>query len=87
MPFSPIWSIMFFIMLFLLGLGTQIVAAEAITTAIIDEYMPLIKPYLDLKHTKEIFSAINVLISFLCGLPMITNVYILNCFSIVLIII
>lgn len=74
MPFSPIWSIMFFVMLFLLGLGTQIVAAEAITTAIIDEYMPLIKPYIDLKYTKEIFSAINVLISFLCGLPMITNV-------------
>jgi solute carrier family 6 GABA transporter-like protein 6/8/11/12/13 len=24
MPFSPIWSIMFFIMLFLLGLGTQV---------------------------------------------------------------
>ncbi len=73
MPFSPIWSIMFFIMLFLLGLGTQIVAAEAITTAIIDEYMPLIKPYCDLKYTKELFSAINVLISFVCGIPMITN--------------
>lgn len=24
MPFSPIWSIMFFLMLFLLGLGTQV---------------------------------------------------------------
>jgi SNF family Na+-dependent transporter len=24
MPFSPLWSIMFFIMLFLLGLGTQV---------------------------------------------------------------
>ena len=49
-------------------------AAEAITTAIIDEYMPIIKPYFDIKYTKELFSAINVLISFVCGLPMITNV-------------
>ena len=48
-------------------------AAEAITTAIIDEYMPLIKSYYDFKYTKEFFSAINVLISFVCGLPMITN--------------
>jgi solute carrier family 6 (neurotransmitter transporter, glycine) member 5/9 len=24
MPFSPVWSIMFFLMLFLLGLGTQV---------------------------------------------------------------
>lgn len=73
MPFSSIWSIMFFIMLFLLGLGTQVVAAEAITTAIIDEYMPVIKPYFDFKYTKELFSLINVFISFICGIPMITH--------------
>ena len=74
MPFSPIWSVMFFIMLFLLGLGTQLVAAEAITTALIDEYMPNIKKYISCKYTKEIVSAINVSVSFICGLPMITNV-------------
>jgi hypothetical protein len=51
-----------------------LVATEAITTAIIDEYMPVVKRYFDLKHTKEILSAINVFISFLCGIPMITNV-------------
>lgn len=73
MPFSPIWSIMFFFMLFLLGLGTQLVATEAITTAIIDEYYPYIKPYFDFKYTKELLSAVNVFISFVCGIPMITN--------------
>lgn len=73
MPFSPLWSIMFFLMLFLLGLGTQLVATEAITTAIIDEYYPLIKPYFDFKYTKELLSAVNVFISFICGIPMITN--------------
>lgn len=73
MPFSPLWSIMFFLMLFLLGLGTQLVATEAITTAIIDEYYPCIKPYFDFKYTKELLSAVNVFISFICGIPMITN--------------
>ena len=52
----------------------KVVAAEAITTAIIDEYMPYIKPYFDFKYTKELFSGINVFISFLCGIPMITHV-------------
>ncbi len=74
MPFSPLWSIMFFIMLFLLGLGTQIVAAEAITTALMDEYLPKMKGLANFKYTKELLSALNVLISFICGIPMITNV-------------
>lgn len=73
MPFSPLWSIMFFLMLFLLGLGTQLVATEAITTAIIDEYYPCIKPYFNFNYTKELLSAVNVFISFICGIPMITN--------------
>ena len=77
MPLSPLWSIMFFFMLFLLGLGTQLVATEAITTAIIDEYYPYIKPYFEFKYTKELLSAVNVFISFLCGIPMITNVNLL----------
>jgi SNF family Na+-dependent transporter len=108
MPLSPLWSIMFFFMLFLLGLGTQVsfnlinlifkltfkknplinnfylflflfqfiqlVAVEAITTSIVDEYLPVIKQYIDFKYTKEFLTAINVLISFVCGIPMITNV-------------
>lgn len=74
MPFSPLWSIMFFFMLFLLGLGTQLVAVEAITTSIIDEYLPLIKQYVDFRYTKQLLTAVNVLISFICGIPMITNV-------------
>ena len=60
-------------MLFLLGLGTQLVATEAITTAIIDEYYPYIKKYFDFKYTKEVLSAVNVLVSFVCGIPMVTN--------------
>lgn len=74
MPFSPLWSIMFFLMLFLLGLGTQLVAVEAITTSIVDEYLPLIKQYVDFRYTKQLLTAVNVLVSFVCGIPMITNV-------------
>jgi hypothetical protein len=55
-----------------------LVATEAITTAIIDEYYPLVKPYFDSKYTKELLSAVNVFISFVCGIPMITNVNIIH---------
>ena len=74
MPLSPLWSIMFFTMLFLLGLGTQLVATEAISTAIMDEYMPIIREKFNFKYFKEFLTAFIVLLSFLCGLPMITNV-------------
>lgn len=73
MPFSPLWSIMFFFMLFLLGLGTQLVAVEAITTSLVDEYLPIIKQFVDFKYTKQLLTGMNVLISFVCGIPMITN--------------
>ena len=52
----------------------KLVAVEAITTSIIDEYLPVIKQYFDFKYTKELLTAVNVLISFICGIPMITNV-------------
>jgi hypothetical protein len=52
----------------------KIVAAEAITTAIIDEYWPKMKNLHNFKFTKELLSAVNVFISFICGIPMVTNV-------------
>jgi SNF family Na+-dependent transporter len=35
--------------------------------------MPVVKKYINLKHTKELLSLINVVLSFICGIPMITN--------------
>jgi hypothetical protein len=39
-----------------------------------DEYLPKLKTFANFKYTKELLSALNVLISFVCGIPMITNV-------------
>ncbi|XP_059914693.1 sodium- and chloride-dependent glycine transporter 1 [Gadus macrocephalus] len=37
LPVSPLWSMLFFFMLILLGLGTQFCLLETLTTAIVDE--------------------------------------------------
>ena len=52
----------------------KLVATEAITTAIIDEYSNFFRHRINLKYIKEILSGVNVFVSFLCGLPMITYV-------------
>ena len=52
----------------------KLVATEAITTAIIDEYSNFFRHRINLKYIKEILSGVNVFVSFLCGLPMITSV-------------
>ena len=52
----------------------KLVATEAISTAIMDEFMPVIKERFKFKYFKEALTAIIVSLSFLCGIPMITNV-------------
>ncbi|XP_064608266.1 uncharacterized protein LOC135472612 [Liolophura sinensis] len=42
-PISPLWSVLFFLMLCMIGLSTQITTVETIVTAIVDENMPLLK--------------------------------------------
>lgn len=38
MPLSPIWAILFFIMLLSLGFGTQFSTTETVVTIILDEF-------------------------------------------------
>ena len=52
----------------------KLAATEAITQAIQDEYMIALERYFDIKHSKKILTAIVILIAFVCGIPMITNV-------------
>ena len=41
MPLAPLWSILFFFMLFTLGLDSQFAMVETVTTAVLDQYPKL----------------------------------------------
>lgn len=47
LPVSPLWSCIFFLMLFILGLGSQFAGVEAISTTILDKW-----PFLRKHHWK-----------------------------------
>ena len=42
MPIAPLWSVLFFIMLFTLGVDSQFAMLETVTTAVVDEF-PVLK--------------------------------------------
>ncbi|KAJ8303500.1 hypothetical protein KUTeg_019896 [Tegillarca granosa] len=69
MPLSPLWSILFFIMLMLLGLGSQLVQTEAFITTVSD-FFP---EQLYNKKGRMIFVAAYCSVSYLLGLPMVTR--------------
>ncbi|XP_064415508.1 sodium- and chloride-dependent glycine transporter 1 isoform X1 [Latimeria chalumnae] len=68
LPISPLWSILFFFMLILLGLGTQFCLLETLVTAIVDE----IGSDWIIKRKALITLAIAV-VGFLCGIPLTTQ--------------
>ncbi|KAL4706921.1 hypothetical protein ACJJTC_012380 [Scirpophaga incertulas] len=63
MPLPRLWSILFFFMLFILGLGCQFAGIEAINTAIVDKWPNLRKRY-------WLVTAGTCLTCFILGLPM-----------------
>ncbi|XP_073943260.1 sodium- and chloride-dependent glycine transporter 1-like [Choristoneura fumiferana] len=63
MPVSQLWSILFFFMLFILGLGSQFAGIEAINTAIVDQWPKLRKNY-------WMVTAFTCTSCFILGIPM-----------------
>ncbi|KAG6453582.1 sodium- and chloride-dependent glycine transporter 1 [Manduca sexta] len=63
MPIPQFWSIMFFFMLFILGLGSQFAGIEAINTAIVDQWPHLRKNYWRV-------TAFTCFTCFILGIPM-----------------
>ncbi|XP_041356847.1 sodium- and chloride-dependent glycine transporter 1-like [Gigantopelta aegis] len=74
LPISPLWAILFFTMLFTIGLDSQFGMFETMTSAFIDEFPEL------LRDRKVLFTAVMCFVEFLLGIPFITQggIYILQ---------
>lgn len=69
MPVAPAWSILFFIMVILLGLDSQFVGVEGLITTLVDLY-----PKARKSPQREIFTIIVCIVHFFIGLSMTTRV-------------
>lgn len=69
MPGSSFWAVMFFVMILLLGMGSQFVGVEGFVTAMVD----LFPQYLRVGKRREWFILGNCIVSFCIGLSMVTR--------------
>jgi len=74
LPVSPLWAILFFLMLFTLGLDSQFTTIEAIMTSLIDLFPA------QLRAKRASITLLSVIVLFLLGLPCCTEagIYWLN---------
>ncbi|VDL32490.1 unnamed protein product [Hymenolepis diminuta] len=79
MPLSPLWSVLFFTMLFLLGLDSQFVGVEGLVSSVADMF-PDVFNY---RRSRVLLTFGSSIICFFIGLLMVTNggVYIFQLFD------
>uniref|UniRef100_A0A3B4WVG6 Transporter n=1 Tax=Seriola lalandi dorsalis TaxID=1841481 RepID=A0A3B4WVG6_SERLL len=64
LPVSPLWSVLFFLMLFIVGLDTQFTQIEVITTCLFDAFPEIFK------SKRAVLTIGTCVIVFLLGLPL-----------------
>lgn len=69
MPFPQVWAIFFFVMIISLGLDSEFVGLEALTTAVSDMY----PAYFHKGHRRKLLLLLISVISFCAGLVMVTE--------------
>ncbi|XP_035207354.1 sodium- and chloride-dependent GABA transporter 1-like isoform X2 [Stegodyphus dumicola] len=67
LPLSPVWAILFFLMLGVLGINSQFCTVEALVSSIVDEWPKF------LMARRKLFSLFVCIILCLLGLPMVTE--------------
>ena len=79
MPIAPFWSILFFVMLFTLGVDSQFAMVETVVTAVVDEF-----PVLKRGRRKIAVIGVFCIVMCLLGLPqcsLVSKVSISGCLS------
>jgi len=69
MPVAPLWSILFFLMLFMLGADSQFAMVETVVTSVVDEF-----PALGGRKQKIAVNGFFCVAMFLLGLPQCSSV-------------
>ncbi|KAF7660662.1 hypothetical protein LDENG_00276980 [Lucifuga dentata] len=67
LPISPLWSILFFLMIFIVGLDSEFTLIEVLTTSLIDAFPQT------LKFKRALITVLACVILFFLGLPCVTR--------------